>query len=395
MATCKLAPLILAGLILSLSTAALAASSNPPASPSGTISALPQSAGPVAPFVSLEQARTAWEAAQARQAPPRVTVRGIYLTAPSAGDPVKFGELLALVERTALNAMVIDIKGDEGQITFPVAHPLSLSVGAVQPDIKDMVTLMTLLREKQVYTIARIVTFKDAMVPPRRHDLAVAHQSGGIWRDFNGVPWLNPYNPKAWEYIVEIAKAAAVAGFDEIQFDYVRFPTDGNLSAIRYPGKDNRSRARVIADFLAYARKELRPYRVWISADVFGLVTSTADDMGIGQRLEEISDAVDYLSPMVYPSHYEKGNLGVPNPNAMPYETVYRSMLDAQERWDKAGQTGKVIMRPWLQDFSWGYPYGPREVRTQIQATYDAGFSEWMLWNAANVYTEAALEEQP
>lgn len=393
MATCKLVPLLLAGILL-ISSAALAASVSAPASPSGTIPTSNSPLGAVAPFVDLARVRAAWESAQAKQAPPRVTVRGIYLTAPSAANPVKFGQLLALVERTNLNAMVIDVKGDEGQITFPVSHPLSVEVGAVQPEVKDISAFMKILKEKRVYTIARIVTFKDGMVPPQRPELAVAHQAGGVWRDFNGMPWLNPYNSKAWDYVIEIAKAAALAGFDEIQFDYVRFPTDGNLSALRYPGKDNRTRERVIADFLAQARKELRPYRVWISADVFGLVTSTADDMGIGQRLEEISEAVDYLSPMLYPSHYEKGNLGLPNPNAMPYETVHRSMLDAKARWEKADQTRKVIMRPWLQDFSWGHPYGPNEVRAQIQATYDAGFSEWLLWNAANVYTEAALDPQ-
>lgn len=350
--------------------------------------------GPVQPFIALNEARKNWTAAEGRLVPPRTAVRGIYLTSYSAANPATRDALIGLAERTEVNAFVINVKDDWGHINFEADHPIAAAADAVVGDLGDVRALTALLRSKGIYSIARVVTFKDAMVPKSRPDVAAAHVSGGVWKDYNGVTWLNPYNEAAWEYVVDIAKEAALAGFDEIQFDYVRFPTDGNLDAIVYPGKDARRREQVIADFLAYARKELHPYRVWTSADVFGLVTSTADDMGIGQRLEEISASTDYVSPMVYPSHYERGNLGVANPNAMPYETVYRSMLDAKERWAKAGLTERVGMRPWLQDFSWGHPYGPAEVRAQIQATYDAGYKEWLLWNAANEYTEAALKPE-
>jgi len=348
--------------------------------------------GPVASFVLLEKVRQDWARAEQLMLPRRVPVRGIYLTSATAANPARLKELLGLVERTELNAMVINVKDDWGNITFDWDHPVAKAAGSVHSDLGDIRTLTGQLREKGVYSIARVVTFKDAYVPKARADLAVEQVGGGIWRDYNGVPWLNPYSHAAWDYLVAIARAAALGGFDEIQFDYVRFPTDGNLDAILYPGKDGRKREQVIADFLQYARKELRPFGVWVSADVFGLVTSAADDMGIGQRLEEIADGVDYISPMVYPSHYTPGNLGVPNPNAMPYDTVHRSLLDAKERLVKTGHSEAVLMRPWLQDFSWGYPYGPAEVRTQIEATYDAGYQEWLLWNAANVYTEAALK---
>jgi hypothetical protein len=287
--------------------------------------------------------------------------------------------------------MVVNVKDDWGNLTFASKLPLAQAAGAVHPDI-DLHDFIAKLKARDVYAIARIVTFKDANLPKYRPDLAIASTQGGIWRDYSDITWLNPYNRNGWDYLVDVAKEAADAGFNEVQFDYVRFPTDGNLETIAYSGKDGRKREQVIADFLAYARQTLRPYHVWVSADVFGLVTSSNDDMGIGQRLEEISDAVDYLSPMVYPSHYAKGNLGVANPNAQPYETVYRSMLDAKVRWDKAGQATKVTMRPWLQDFSWGFPYAPKEVRAQIQATYDAGYTQWLLWNAANSYSEAALK---
>ena len=348
-------------------------------------------AGVVPPFVPAEQVRSDWAKVEESQKPKQVAVKGIYLTSYTATNPAAFQPLLDLVERTELNAMVVNVKDDWGNITFEVEHPIAKAAGAIHPDFMDMRGFTGLLRSKDVYSIARVVTFKDGNVPKVRPDLAAASTAGGIWRDYNGVSWLNPYSRAAWDYVVDIAKEAALAGFDEIQFDYVRFPTDGNMSLLSYPGKDNREPAQVIADFLAYAKKELHPFGVVVSADVFGLVTSLYDDLGIGQHLETIGDGVDVISPMVYPSHYIPGNLGLSNPNAMPYETIYRSMLDAKGRWEKAGLTGKVTMRPWLQDFSWGHPYGPKEVRDQIQATYDAGYEQWILWNAANEYTEAAL----
>ncbi len=319
-------------------------------------------------------------------------VRGVYLTPWNAADPEKLEEILGLIDRTELNAIVLDVKDDSGRITFPATERVAASAGAVRPFIHDIKSFTADLHARGVYLIARMVTFKDPIVAPAYPDMAAADVNGGIWRDYNGVPWLNPYSRDSWEYVVRIAEAAADAGFDEIQFDYVRFPTDGKLSNLRYPGKDNRAEQDVIAGFLAFARERLAAKGVPISADVFGLVTSAWDDMGIGQHLEEIAASVDFVSPMLYPSHYEKGNLGVANPNAMPYETVYRSLEDARDRIAEAGLSGKTSVRPWLQDFSWGYDYGPDEVRAQIQAAYDAGYDGWLLWNAANVYTEAALK---
>jgi len=348
--------------------------------------------GPVEPFLPLDEIRKGWAQTESKLMPQRVPVKGIYLTAYSASHADVFDELLALVDRTELNAMVVNVKDDWGNIAFNMEQRLAIEAGSIHPELGDLKAFTDTLRAKKIYSIARIVTFKDTFVPKVRPDLGVASTNGGLWRDFNGVTWMNPFNRAVWEYVVDIAKGAALGGFDEIQFDYVRFPSDGVMSLLAYPGQDSRAKQQVIADFLAYARKELRPYGVWVSADVFGLVTSLYDDLGIGQHLEELSASVDYLSPMVYPSHYIPGNLNLANPNAMPYETIYRSMLDTKDRWEKAGLTGKVEMRPWLQDFSWGHPYGPNEVKAQIQATYDAGYKEWLLWNAANVYTEAALQ---
>jgi hypothetical protein len=380
--------LVLAGLLAASTAGAASAGSG---TAQGATAQLSYQPGPVEPFVALDQVRAQWDKMEASLQPPRVDVKGIYLTSYSAGHPDTLDPLIGLVDRTELNAMVINVKDDWGNVTLDANIPLAKEAGAIHADLGDGKDLIAKLHAKKIYAIARIVTFKDAFVPKYRNDLAVASSAGGIWHDYNGVTWLNQYNKASWDYVISIGKAAALAGFDEVQFDYVRFPTDGPMSLLSYPGKDNRPQQQVIADFLAYARKELHPYGVWVSADVFGLVTSLSDDLGIGQHLEEASAGVDYLSPMVYPSHYIPGNLGLPNPNAMPYETVHRSMLDAKERWAKAGLTGKVEMRPWLQDFSMGYPYGVAEVKAQIQATYDAGYKQFLLWNAANEYTEAAL----
>ena len=328
---------------------------------------------------------------QAPLIPAPYEVKGVYLTAWNAGNPDFLQSILDLIDRTELNAVVVDVKDDSGRVTITTDEATAQAAGAVRPFIPDPRAFTRDLHSRGIYAIARIVAFKDPIVAPVHPDWAVQQAGGGIWRDWNGVAWLNPYNREAWDYVVRVARAAAEAGFDEIQFDYVRFPTDGDLNATRYPGADGRPYEQVVAEFLAYARQQLAPLGVLVSADVFGLVTSVQDDMGIGQRLEESAAAVDYLSPMLYPSHYEKGNLGLPNPNAMPYETVYRSLVDARERIGAAGLGSRTAVRPWLQDFSLGHPYGPAEVRAQIQATYDAGYTSWLLWNAANVYTEGAL----
>lgn len=318
-------------------------------------------------------------------------VKGVYLTAWNAANPGFLAGILNLIDRTELNAVVVDVKDDSGRVTIATDEATAVAAGAVRPFLTDPQAFTADLHERGIYAIARIVAFKDPIVAPANPDWAVHSAGGGIWRDWNGVAWLNPYNREAWDYVIRIARAAAEAGFDEIQFDYVRFPTDGDLSATRYPGADGRAYQQVVADFLAHAREELAPYGVLVSADVFGLVTSVRDDMGIGQRLEEIAGATDYVSPMLYPSHYERGNLGLPNPDAMPYETIYRSLVDARDRILAAGLDTRTAVRPWLQDFSMGHTYGADEVRAQIQATYDAGYTSWMLWNAANQYTEAAL----
>lgn len=212
--------------------------------------------------------------------------------------------------------------------------------------------------------------------------------------------WLNPYNSESWDYIVDIAEEAASKGFNEIQFDYVRFPTDGNTKIIDYGASAGKPKAEAIAEFLAYGRDRLSKKGVVVSADVFGLVTTAADDMHIGQHLESIARSVDVICPMVYPSHYGKGSYGVAEPDFEPYKIVNRSMSVAKGRVDAIKDVSrKAVLRPWLQDFTASYlpkyqHYGAAEVRAQIKATYDAGAEEWLLWNAGNKFTAGALNKE-
>ncbi|KKM09197.1 hypothetical protein SY88_20105 [Clostridiales bacterium PH28_bin88] len=317
-----------------------------------------------------------------------VKVKGIYVAGAIAGLESSMDELIELVEKTELNAMVIDIKDDKGEIVYEMKTPTVIAVGSSRNKVSDMAGLIKKLKEKGIYPIARIVVFKDPVLAEADRDLAVRTIKGSIWGDRKGQAWVDPYNPKVWDYILEIAIAAADLGFREIQFDYVRFPSDGSTKKIKYPAYDGRSRSDVIVDFLRFAKERLKPYGVFVSADLFGLTTSVTDDMGIGQEIERIAPIVDIISPMVYPSHYGPGNYGLADPDAKPYETVYKSISDAVAR---VGNTG-VIIRPWLQDFTLRNSYGASEVKAQIQATYDNGLEEWILWNPRNNYTRSALK---
>lgn len=344
--------------------------------------------GGAAAFVSYEEQAARWRAAERAAAPARVLVKGIYLTGYTAGSP-RFDELVKLVDDTELNAMVIDIKDDSGWVTFRSSLPMVREAKADTNMIPDLDRLLATLHQHDIYSIARIVTFKDPRLGSYRPDLAVHNSQGGVWHDRTGAAWLDPYNREAWDYAVAVAQEAAIKGFREIQFDYVRFPSDGNTKDIVYPKYDGRIRADVIADFLAYAREQLRPFHVFVSADIFGLIPSVNDDQGIGQYWEKVLPPVDYVSPMAYPSHYAPNTFGLKDPDAAPYETVSNTLKDGIRRM---GDQPVSKLRPWLQDFSLRHRYGAAEVRNQIRAAEEQGVKGWLLWNAANVYTREALE---
>lgn len=319
-------------------------------------------------------------------------VRGIYVSAWIASTPSLLDPLLTWVEETVLNAVVIDVKDDHGKIPWRTEVPLALKHGAFDTRLRNIDALMTRLNDAEIYPIARLVAFKDSTMAEARPELAVRTQTGAIWRDRTGAAWLDPHNWQSWQYLIDVAKEAASKGFKEIQFDYVRFPSDGNLSIIRYPHATGAPRVEVITEFLAEARSQLEPLGVRVSADIFGLVTSTrTNDMGIGQVLENIYDAIEVVCPMVYPEHYALGTFGIPDPDKEPYQTVLRSLTIARERLEAHPNAGKVIMRPWLQDFTLRHTYGVAEIQAQIQAVYDAGFEEWLLWDPRCRYTKEAI----
>ncbi|WP_052045260.1 putative glycoside hydrolase [Caloranaerobacter azorensis] len=336
----------------------------------------------------------------------KIKVKGIYLTGNTLAYNKRFYKLLDLVKTTELNAMVIDIKDDLGRLTYKSNVDMVNEIGADKhAKVGNFYEKMEILRENNIYPIARIVTFKDRLAGTKRPDLAIKTKNGKVWRDNSGNAWLNPYNREAWEYPIRIAEEAALMGFKEIQFDYVRFPTDGNRSIIDY-GEESigKTKAEVIAEFLKYARERLEPKGVYVSADIFGLVTTVKDDMRIGQHLETLATSTDILCPMVYPSHYALGSYGIAYPDSQPYKIVYTSLSRAKARIDNIKtEEPKAIIRPWLQDFSATWlrklygkhyiNYGPEQIKAQIKAVYDAGLEEWIFWNAGNRYTEDGFEK--
>lgn len=316
----------------------------------------------------------------------RKHIRGIHLSAWISGPNKHRLAAMELFDNTELNTAVIDIKEMEGQV-FIDGVKLADENKTFFRALPNLEKYLSDLKERGVYTIARIVVFRDNAIPRKKPSMGVKNPDGTLWTDRKGITWLDPYNKDAWEYNIQIAERAVDMGFEEIQFDYIRFPSDGKTSNCRYSNKNHNPDAasNAIVGFLKTANKRLKAKGAKISIDVFGGTTTSTGDMGIGQRIVEMTEWVDYVSPMVYPSHYYSGEFGLSNPNSEPYKVVYLAMEAALKRLPLEKQ------RPWLQDFSLGYKYGVKEVRDQIQACYDNGIGDWLLWNPRCVYTRAAL----
>jgi len=321
------------------------------------------------------------------------TPKAIYLSFYGIGDRTLRESALELLQETELNALVIDVKGDRGMIPYKSAIPLATEVGAQRIiTVKDAGGLIKSLREKGVYTIARIVVFKDNLLALRRPDLAVKTQGGEIWRDRENLAWVDPFKKEVWDYNIDIAIEAAQYGFDEIQFDYVRFP-DAVAPQCSVPNTQE-NRVKAISGFLMEARKRLLPYNVFLSADIFGYVCWNLNDTHIGQTLEDLTSHVDYLSPMLYPSGFQYGIPGYRIPVTHSYEIVYLSLKRAQERT----RLPSVRFRPWLQAFR-DYAFDKRyfedkEIRDQINAVEKFGSQGWMLWNPQNIYSKYGLKKE-
>ncbi|UVI30395.1 putative glycoside hydrolase [Paenibacillus spongiae] len=328
--------------------------------------------------------------------PPRkgihTPVRGIYVSGWIAGDRKRMSRLIQLVDETDLNAMVIDVKNDYGNLTYRSSLP---EVKAIQADrnplIGDIRSLLSTLRAKQIYTIGRVVVFKDPLYAQRLPSGALQKKTGGVWIDRKGKSWVDPYVRSVQEYNMKIAEEAARLGFDEIQFDYVRFPDHGPRlnEEVQFGHANGVSKAEIIGDFLRQARSRVHAAGALVSADVFGLVTSAKDDMGIGQSWQAISSTVDFISPMTYPSHYSNGMYGISQPDLHPSKVIRQAMIDANQRNGYLRKNGKPAaeIRPWLQSFTatWIHPhqhYGMNEIRLQIQAAKEQGVNQFLLWSS-------------
>lgn len=421
----------------------------------------------------------------------RVKVKGIYVSGPMAGT-AGMDNLIGLVDRTELNALVIDVKNDDGYLTCELDVPLAEQIGSEKHYIKDLPSLVQTCKEKNIYLIARVVAFKDPILAEKMPEWSLHNSDGSIFRDKSGLAWVNPYRKEVWEYLASVGEAAIKAGFDEVQYDYVRFSTDSRMKQVDFgDSTKGRTKTEAISGFTLYASERIHAAGGRISADVYGVVIDSEEDQQIvGQNYVEMSRSLDAISPMIYPSHYGPYNYQIPVPDAQPYDTVLAAMQaskmvlagldpktgkkpvsadvsgndavdaaitggeavsgnnaadaaadsqstsgttavsgndaaqdaedaqaakDAQAAEDAAAKTFalskeeiaqldpttgvQATVRPWLQDFTatWvkGHiSYGPEEIRAQIQAVYDAGYEEWILWNAANRYTEGGLLTQ-
>ena len=318
--------------------------------------------------------------------PAPLEMRGVHVTMALASIPGKLDEYLRL---PGLNTLQLDIKDENGEIGFvPSAVPLAKEIGAAKPYYKPRQAALA-ARRHGVYLVGRIVCFEDPVLSQALPARAVQTRDGSVWKNHAGLGWSDPYNRKNWEYLVDLAVASAKLGFDEIQFDYVRFPTDGDIENMVFPAQTETPMGWTIAEFVHYASKRLKPLGVRVSADVFGL--SATRDLGIGQIPRRIARYLDAIYPMVYPSHYYSGEYGLEDPNAQPGETVAASLADFKQQL--RGFDVEII--PWLQDFSYGRTYTAADVLAQIDAARAAGSRGFLLWNAAGIYTVEALTYNP
>lgn len=365
-----------------------------------------------------------------------------YMTSWVAGTPSIRDPLIDFFETSEFNSIIIDIKDDTGKISYQGSNPEIEALGSYENRIPEIASLIEDLHKKGFYVIGRVAVFQDPHLTGIWKDQAVQNSSGGVWKDRKGLSWMDASSQKVWDYVISIAKESYDLGFDEINFDYIRFPTDGSGDMI-FPLSGEKEMSTVINSFFAYLEKELETedYKDMVrSADLFGLTTSASDDLGIGQILEDAVAHFDYVAPMTYPSHYGPGFAGLQNPNSNPGLIIAQAMEDAKNKLENhisnelmeysaqflVGETKEVLIdgvitevsgtklregaqkkidkkekelrelysfqkiRPWLQDFDYGGDYGYAEVRAQIDAVYASGLDSWMMWDPANKYTRSA-----
>ena len=332
-------------------------------------------------------------------------VKGVYLSAWGAGDTKLRNSVIDLIKETELNAVVIDVKDYTGQLSFhldPIASTTEkyapiYAVPNQSAKIKDIRGLIDTLHKENIYVIARIAVFQDPFMSKYKTEIAIKNKSregvGGVWKDKKGLTWVNASNMEYWQYIEALSKYSHDIGFDEINLDYIRFPTDGDMSQMEL-GLASTTKYEIINSFYEYMGDALYDYTP-VSADLFGLTTIEVGDMGIGQRIESGLRNFDFVAPMIYPSHYGIGFKGIKVPDSSPYETIRATMLGAKEKVSQLAtdtdQTDEYYwskMRPWIQDFSLHHNYGVTEVQAQIRALHELGIDSYLIWNASNRYTK-------
>ena len=335
-------------------------------------------------------------------------IKAVYLTSWSASKDNHIDYIIDIAKTTEINAVVIDIKDFSGYVAYDTAVPGVEKYDAKQIRISDIDFLIQKFHKEGIYIIARITVFQDPVLARARPDLAIHSKSklsfspssvlsfSSLWFDNMELAWIDPAARESWDYNIAIAKDAVEHGFDEINFDYVRFPSDGNLHDMSFPFWDGKvPKHWIIREFYKHLRQELPATK--ISIDLFGLSTVSSNDLGIGQIIEDAFKYFDYVCPMVYPSHYADGFIGYQNPAEYPYEVVKYSMEGALEKLMsyKQSQKTNVQLRPWLQDFNLGAIYNAEMVSSEIRAVHDAlgdNFKGFMLWNSWNIYTKEALQ---
>lgn len=357
----------------------------------------PETTEPAPALIEIEDET---EAAASREP---VKVKGIYVSAYVAGNPDMMNTIIKHLDETELNAVVIDFKDDDGRITTPLNVPAFQEIEACKSYVPDMKQLIEELKAHDIYVIARVVTFKDPYLAEKKPEWSLKKEDGSLYRDKKGLAWVDPYNQELWDYLVEVGNQAAQLGFDEIQFDYIRFATDSTMRNVAFDEAVTRGRSKtdIITEFTAYAYEKLKPLGIYVSADVFGAIIGSPEDASsVGQIYAEMAKNLDYICPMIYPSHYGDGNFGLDHPDMHPYETILGALTKSREELSLSLAEGEhqAIVRPWLQDFTASYlknhiRYGDEEIRQQIQAVEDAGYEEWILWSAANKYHYGGVEQ--
>lgn len=316
-------------------------------------------------------------------------VKAIYMTSWVAGTRDWRAELVEFIKQTEINSIVIDVKDYSGFVLFDTEDEFIKTEGGEEIHITDIKDFIGLLHDADIYTIARITVFQDPVYAKKHIDQAVQRMDKTIWKDRKGLSFVDPSSSKHREYIVRIAQVSERVGFDELNFDYIRFPSDGNMRDIYFPLSGERSKPEVLEEFFRNLHADLLDIGIPLSADLFGMTMTNTDDLNIGQVLERAEPYFDYIAPMVYPSHYPTGFNGFKNPAEKPYEVVHLAMSSGRDRMI-AASSSPLKLRPWLQDFDLGADYDAAKVRAQIQATYDAGLTSWMIWDPSNKYTRGA-----